>query len=384
MVAADVRSGARGRRRWPWSLLDSIRQRLLYERSSPARLGWAVTVGVIIGTTPLYGFHLALSLVLATIFGLNRTITYLAANLPTPAFAPLIALGSIQLGALVARGEFLPLTLEAARQLDPWDAGKLYLGGSLVLGALLGAPLGIATAITVASYRRRHPLAPDPFAVPLQEVASRYRDQGRFAHGYVQGKLEHDPVYRQIAERCPLPGPVVDLGCGRGQTGILLALVQPGVRVRGLDWDAAKIAGAARAASGLDGLVYERADVRDAALDPGRAGTVLLLDVLHYQPIPEQDRILARAVEALTPAGVLYVREIDFEAGWRARVTTGLEYLGRWLRLNRGATLNFRPVASMVAQLESRGLAVSVEPSSEGILFSNVLIEARRTTATET
>jgi len=373
--AAGTRPRARGR----WARVRAMAWQILHERSSPARLGWAVAVGVLIGTTPLYGFHLAMALAVGTVFRLNRTITYLAANVPSPAFAPLLGLGSVQLGTFALHGEFLPLTLEAARNLDPWDTGKAWLLGSVLLGAFLGIPFGVGTYAAVASYRRRNPLPPDPVIPHLEAAAERYRDQGRFARGYVKGKFEHDPVYRQLAERCPLAMPAVDLGCGRGQTGVLLALVQPGLRLDGVDWDEAKLASARRATGDLPGLTHERADVRAVDLAPGTAGTVLLIDVLHYHPIDEQDRLLARAAAALAPGGTLYVRDLDFEAGWRARITTALEHVGRWLRLNRGATLCFRPASALVAELERHGLAVTVHPSSEGLLFSNVLLEAHRT-----
>lgn len=217
--------------------------------------------------------------------------------------------------------------------------------------------------------------APDRVAGLLAATAARYADAGRFAAGYVAGKLRHDPVFRQLAERMPLPAPIVDVGCGRGQTLVLLALAQPGLRALGLDWDDAKLASARRASAGLDGVVFERADVRTAVVPA--AGTVLLLDVLHYQDPDAQDALLARAAAALAPGGVLYVRDVDADAGWRATLTVWQERLGRVLAVNRGPTLRFRGAAEVERTLVRLGLTTRRVSSGAGPL-ANVLIEARR------
>jgi uncharacterized protein (DUF2062 family)/SAM-dependent methyltransferase len=356
--------------------LQRLTQQLLAERSSPARLGWAVALGVMIGTTPLYGLHLVMAVVTATLLRLNRAVTYLAANIPVPIVQPVLAVGSIQLGTFAFTGEFLPLSTEAVRGLDPWSFGAHWLLGSLMLGALLGAPLGLTTFVVTTAYRRRHPLPPDPIGERIDAVAARYRPQGPFVRRYVRGKLELDPVTRQLAARAPFPPPLVDLGCGRGQTVILLALLQPGLPQLALDWDERKLASARQAVAGLDGIRVEAVDVRDAPVP--RAGTILLIDVLHYNPPAVQDRMLRRAAAALVPGGVLYVREADADASWRMYVTHWQERIGGWLRMNRGATLCFRPARELMEILRAAGLQVSVVPSREGLPFSNVLIEARR------
>ena len=56
-----------------------------------------------------------------------------------------------------------------------------------------------------------------------------------------------------------------------------------------------------------------------AAIPP--ADTVLLVDVLHYVSIEEQDAILDRAAAAVRPGGRLLVREADTERGLRSLAT---------------------------------------------------------------
>jgi SAM-dependent methyltransferase len=193
----------------------------------------------------------------------------------------------------------------------------------------------------------------------------------------VEEKFRHDPVYRQIAALCPLPQPIVDIGCGRGQTLLLIAAMQPGVRGIGVDWSADRIAKARKAADGLEGLTFEEGDVGTWPVPT--AGTVLLVDLLHYHPAPVQDEILRRTAGALAPGGVLYIRDIDAAAGARAWVSCAMERTGRLLGLNLGATLCFRPASEIVTLLASEGLAAAVVPATTGLPFANVLIEARRT-----
>lgn len=236
----------------------------------------------------------------------------------------------------------------------------------------------------------------DAFAAAVRVTASRYHRVAPVAARFVGGKLRRDPVYRQLAERGPHPAPIVDLGCGLGQTGLLLAALQPGVPVLGIDWDPRKLHRARRAADGLTGVVFARADIRRCPVGPAHSrvglrsasvpaerfpngvGTVLLLDVLHYHPPAEQDTLLAAAAAALAPGGRLWLRDLDAAAGLRAAATRVQERLARWLRWHRGVTLHYRAAAELAGVLESLGLRVNVEPSWRGTPFGNVLITAIR------
>jgi hypothetical protein len=48
------------------------------------------------------------------------------------------------------------------------------------------------------------------------------------------------------------------------------------------------------------------------------------------------------------------------------------------VRLNRGHTLSFRPIADARVALERAGLEVDVVPSNAGLPLANVLLVARR------
>ncbi len=217
------------------------------------------------------------------------------------------------------------------------------------------------------------------FEQGARKCADLYRPDGRLAHGYVRGKLLGDPVYRQLIERGPFAEPIIDLGCGRGQTGLLISVLFSEVSVHGFDWHAEKLERARRAASRADssqGLTFSTGDLRN--LDYPPAKTLLMLDVLHYNPLEIQDQMLDRAASCLLPGGRLFIREVDARAGWRARTNMLQERLGCLLGINRGATLRFRSADSIEAILRSHGLDTRRCSSWEGTPLANVLIEASR------
>lgn len=209
-------------------------------------------------------------------------------------------------------------------------------------------------------------------------MACRYLPLGRFAHGYVKSKLAADPVYRALVSRIAEEARVLDLGAGRGQFALLLAVGSSGRTVTGLDWDAEKVELARRAAEGLAAVTFAVSDLRTDELVGPAVDAVLLLDVLHYLPPDAQDRVLRAAAARLSPGGTLWVRDADASAGWRFRLTALEEGIFTRLGLNRGAGLYFRPVAELCRVLEAEGLEVSTEPMWEGTPFANVLVAARR------
>ena len=210
----------------------------------------------------------------------------------------------------------------------------------------------------------------------MKRVVRRYRAIGRTAAGFARGKLRADPVSRQIGELCPIPGPVTDFGCGRGQLALLIAELQPETVVNGIDWDAGKMESATRAASSSDLVTFRVGDVRTAEIP--LSGSILMVDVLHYHSTEIQDEMLEKATRALIPGGVLLIRDLDDRRGWRSRLTVWQEHLAKWTRMHRGLTLSFRSADSICEHLEAMGLEVDVFDSSEHLPFGNVLIRAKK------
>lgn len=361
--------------------------KLRTEGDTPGRQAGAVALGVLIGCSPFYGFHLALCLLFARLFRLNRGLTYLAAHVSIPGLWPLLVLGELQLGSLLRGRGRLPIHLADLRHLDVWQYAIDLLLGSAVVGVALAVPLAWLTYRN-ATNRRRAPAVHDL----IESAAYRYLDSGMFDWEFVRGKLRHDPVYLGLLRRGLLPagGTLLDLGCGRGILPALLAAARqrfaeglypeewpppPDLEVFGIE-GRPKAAAAARRALGVEATIVD-GDLRTVPLPTARA--VLLLDVLHYLPEADQEALLARIAAALEPGGVLLVREADADAGWRFTATRLQERLAAIGRRQGRQRFRFRGSADWRRLLEEAGFEVSLAPMSEGTPYSNVLLSAHKT-----
>ncbi len=342
---------------------------------TPARAFWSVAIGILIGVQPTPGLHLPIVLALCLPLRLDAAVSYVAANISIPPIAPFLWIASVQIGSLLLAGHTVPLTAEGAREMvhSPGPLLAALVVGSPLLGIALGVVGG--TLAYTAARLRRGPRATTPFDDAVTRTAERFaRASARRADlYYVRAKLGSDPSARAIVDRAPL-GDVLDLGCGRGQLAILLLESGAATRVRGVDWDDAKVTLATRAADGLDAR-FERADVRSVAGD--LADTVLLVDVLHYLSASEQDALLARAADRVRPGGRLFVRDASTGYGFRSWLTRSAERIGTAARFNRGERVLVRDVArDLVPVLEAKGFSCAVEPCWRGTPFANVLVVA--------
>ena len=173
--------------------------------------------------------------------------------------------------------------------------------------------------------------APSERSARIERIAACF--DSRWHQGYARGKLRHDPVFDDAVEwarRAGLAeGGLLDAGCGLGLLALWLRAHDVDLPVRGIDPDPKKIT-AARAAAGrggLRGVSFETADARDAIAT--FSGSVFLLDVLHYIPLADRDRILERAAAAAPPGAIIYIRNGLRDRGWRHRFTRMEEWFVR-------------------------------------------------------
>jgi SAM-dependent methyltransferase len=252
--------------------------------------------------------------------------------------------------------------------------------GGLVVGMPL-AMYALALLFPALRHRKAYALPADapPWFVAVERAAALFgapaspRPTDRTRFHWVRSKLLGDPVAKLAVELAS--GSLLDIGTGRGQVPLLLLLLDRVTRVHGIDWDAAKIAAAQHAAAGLEAS-FVREDVRTAAFQP--ADTVLLLDVLHYFTVAEQDALLDRAAAAVLPGGRILLREADAGAGWRSAMTLWEERTFTFLRVNRGERVRFRTARELATRLEAAGLDCEVRPAWRGTPFANVLLVGRR------
>jgi SAM-dependent methyltransferase len=223
----------------------------------------------------------------------------------------------------------------------------------------------------------------------LVETASApYARTSRFAMHLARGKLRWDPVFRHLIDS-GLIAPrsrVLDIGCGRGLLASLLNAANTEAR-RGrwpAEWSQAPIdahvtgielaprdVACAREALGAS-ADFVCADIRHAAFPA--ADAVVLLDVLHYLSIAEQDEVLARVRCALGGGGRLVLRVGD-AASRRGFITSQwVDRIVTFVRRQRFPRRAGRTLAQWRAGLVALGFDVSSQPMHRGTPFANVLL----------
>jgi SAM-dependent methyltransferase/uncharacterized protein (DUF2062 family) len=365
---------------------------------SPGRIAASVALGAFIGCLPIFGLHLPVVLLLCLRFRLDGALAYLAANISNPFMAPLLIAGEIQVGAILLEGELPDIGGRVALGDAISSFPKYLVVGAPIVGAAVGVGLGVFAWVSTSLKRRffgrgnRHlyalPANAPLWVVAAERVAARYAPpddtspSAKAQFNYVRIKLQMDPIAKLIADidgdtRGAL-GEVFDIGTGRGQLPILLVELGRARRGAGVDWDEAKVRDGARAALRSPALDVEltQGDARSAEVPD--ADTVLLIDLLHYFKVEEQDAILRRAARAVRPGGRLLVREADTERGWRSFTTLLEEKVFTTLRFNRGERVKFRASRDLARVMSEEGLAVEILPAWGKTPFSNVLLVGRR------
>lgn len=231
------------------------------------------------------------------------------------------------------------------------------------------------------------------------EAALPYRRAGGFAWRFARGKLGFDPVFRALVERGLLGRGalrVVDIGCGQG---LLASLIDAMHRHHTLglwpsQWPAAPRTACyvgvelmprdvARGEQAIDTLDPKPelicGDMRSTPLPA--CDVVVILDVLHYVDIPEQDAVLARVRDALRAgvdardgAGRLLLRVGDSAERRAFAISQWVDHAVTRVRGHRAPPTWGRPLADWTAALKALGFAVQSMPMSQGTPFANVLL----------
>lgn len=331
---------------------------------SRRRAAASVAVGLFVGALPLYGLHLPLVLLVCIPARLDVVTAYLAANVSNPLFAPFLVFAEVQLGAFILSGKWAGFDLEQARHLDVADVGGYLAVGSALLASALAA-LGAAITLRVLPQQRSG--VAEQLERAIARAVARYASAHRRDRIYARLKLNSDPATSVLAELGEA-GTVLDAGCGRGQFGILLSELGTADRVIARDWDERRLAVAKRAGSERED--FELANLLDAEWPA--ADTILLLDVLHYLPVAEQDAVLRRAASALRPGGRILIRQLET----RRRLAKLWERLCVRLGVYRASGLFPRKLEQVVGVLSEQSLDVQVLESPA--LWGNRFLVASR------
>ena len=191
----------------------------------------------------------------------------------------------------------------------------------------------------------------------------------QWLRGYARNKLRMDGLYQTVLQAIPAASSVLDLGCGVGLLGLLLAERRAGDEVCGIEWDASKARLAEQLVRDLPRVQVIHGDL--TALPWPACTVIALLDVIHYFPPDLQRGLLARAAHHLPPGGRLVLRVMDPGAGGLSPLVRGIERLAVLLGWNRAQRVHWRSRQAILQDLNEAGLSSIDSPGDGGRLHGN-------------
>ena len=133
---------------------------LLAQHAAPGSLGWAAAVGVMVGSSPFFGFHTLIALGLAAVLRLNPVAVTLGSQITFPPLAPLVFFAELQVGYWLLHRHALGLTLAGFRHAGIAQTARelfvVIVVGWLLVGTGLAASVGVLTTASVRRFRRRN------------------------------------------------------------------------------------------------------------------------------------------------------------------------------------------------------------------------------------
>lgn len=159
----------------------------------------------------------------------------------------------------------------------------------------------------------------------------------------------------------PEHGRVLDVGCGLGFGAWIMARDRPGLFVKGLDIDAAKIAMAKRYFS-TPNMEFEVQDIADFETTDAY-DAVVVSDVFYLIPYALQEEMLAKACSILKPGGAFILKEMAAAPRWKYWMNILQETIAvRIAGFTFGDEFYFRPVSQYRELIEKHRMSCEELP----------------------
>jgi glycosyltransferase involved in cell wall biosynthesis len=118
---------------------ELLRQNLFNKDESIVKKSASIGFGVFMGIVPLWGFQMAVALLLAAIFRLNKALTIIASNISIPPMIPLIIFLSYLLGRLWMGSHAVFISFSKKITVETmWLNLEQYIWGSITLAVVAG------------------------------------------------------------------------------------------------------------------------------------------------------------------------------------------------------------------------------------------------------
>lgn len=131
-----------------------IKENIIQNNTSVSRQSSSIAFGLLVGLSPLWGFHTLIAITGAKALRLNAFVTFTFSNVSIPPMIPFIVLGSLKIGGFIT-GKDVNISFESLSDFSNWAFSfKEYLIGSIVL-AILASILAWLISYTLISIIRK-------------------------------------------------------------------------------------------------------------------------------------------------------------------------------------------------------------------------------------
>ncbi len=133
-----------------------LKEDILQTNASNEVKALSLALGVFIGIVPVWGFQTFLSIFLAAIFKLNKTISFVGSNISIPPFIPFIVIASLKVGSFFVgeSGEIL-IDFDNISFHSIKNHLLQYIVGSTILATFMSLLLGLICYVILNFYNRK-------------------------------------------------------------------------------------------------------------------------------------------------------------------------------------------------------------------------------------
>ncbi len=134
---------------------DLLRKNLFNKEESHLKKSASIGFGIFMGIVPLWGFQMAIAVVLAALFRLNKALTLIASNISIPPMIPLIVFLSFVFGKFWVAANTVSLIFSKNITLEAIKLNiKQYVFGSVTLAVVAGL-LGFIITLVLLKFSEK-------------------------------------------------------------------------------------------------------------------------------------------------------------------------------------------------------------------------------------
>ena len=138
------------------SIREFFQKYFMQSKESDAKITLSVMLGMFMGIAPFWGWQMAVALLLAMLFRLNKVITLVASNISIPPMIPVIIYLSYLFGGFVYKHDLVQLTYSSDLTLEAIKYNLLqYLIGAFIFAAVIALVMGIITYVMLKVFRKK-------------------------------------------------------------------------------------------------------------------------------------------------------------------------------------------------------------------------------------